>query len=88
MEWESAKEALIKTFGIPTAQLKQICRNKLEKLQQDNLPSRQFKALFESIILELPKDTSLPTDVLRSIYLKVMNPRLRAIVLLCSGKVK
>ncbi|KAG1135992.1 hypothetical protein G6F37_012398 [Rhizopus arrhizus] len=66
---------------IPRAPLKQICRNKLEKLQQGNLPSRQFKALFESIILELPKDTNLPTDLLRSIYLKVMNPRLRAIVL-------
>ncbi|KAG0930492.1 hypothetical protein G6F28_011559 [Rhizopus arrhizus] len=81
MEWESAKKALTETFGIPTAQLKQICRNKLEKLQQGNLPSRQFKALFESIILELPKDTNLPTDLLRSIYLKVMHPRLRAIVL-------
>ncbi|KAG1468800.1 hypothetical protein G6F56_003628 [Rhizopus delemar] len=74
--WTKIKEALVQTFGIPIAQQKQTCRAKLESLHQGTIPSRQFKASFESIVQELPEDVSLPVEVLRSIYMRVMNPRL------------
>lgn len=75
--WGAVKKALIDTFGIPQAHQKQLVKNKLEGLSQGSLPSRQFKALFESILQELPSpDTAFSKDVLRSIYMRTMNPRL------------
>ncbi|KAG0927548.1 hypothetical protein G6F57_015095 [Rhizopus arrhizus] len=74
--WTKIKKALIDTFGIPVAQQKQTCRAKLEPLRQGNLPSRQFKASFEAMIQELPEGVTLSAELLRSIYMRAMNPRL------------
>ena len=74
--WETTKKALIETYGILVAQQKQICRAKLDALKQDRIPSRQFKAAFQSIVQELPEGTSFHKETLRSIYLTVMNSRL------------
>ncbi|OBZ83675.1 hypothetical protein A0J61_08273 [Choanephora cucurbitarum] len=67
--WKKTKEALIQTYGIPVATQKQMCKEKLESLQQGTFPTRQFKARFELILQELPEGASLSTEVLRSIYL-------------------
>ncbi|CAO3618532.1 unnamed protein product [Mucor hiemalis] len=72
----SMTKAIIEIFGIPVAQQKQVFRAKLESLRQGNIPSRQFKATFQSIVQELPEGATIPMGVLRSLYLGVMNPRL------------
>jgi hypothetical protein len=64
--WDDVRRELITTYGIPIVQQRQICRAKLEKLRQGRLPTRQFKAQFQSIIQELPDNTTLPSEVLRS----------------------
>ncbi|KAG1135055.1 hypothetical protein G6F38_013085 [Rhizopus arrhizus] len=75
--WKDMKKALIDTFGIPQAHQKQLDKNKLEGLNQGALPSRQFKAFFESILQELPSpESTFSKEILRSIYMRTMNPRL------------
>ncbi|OBZ81128.1 hypothetical protein A0J61_10823 [Choanephora cucurbitarum] len=74
--WTKVKKALTETYGIPVAAQKQMCREKLEALQQGNTPSRQFKARFQMILQELPEGVSLPAEQTRSIYLCVMNQHL------------
>ncbi|KAG1290601.1 hypothetical protein G6F64_013903 [Rhizopus arrhizus] len=67
--WKDMKKALIDTFGIPQAHQKQLVKNKLEGFNQGALPSRQFKALFESILQELPSpESTFSREILRSIY--------------------
>ncbi|KAI9326851.1 hypothetical protein BD770DRAFT_456602 [Pilaira anomala] len=79
--WSILKTTLIKTYGIPAAKYKQIIRRRLESLNQGNLSSRRFAVLFESVIFEFPVDDSLDANTLRSIYLRVMAPKVRAMIL-------
>ncbi|KAI9325580.1 hypothetical protein BD770DRAFT_450137, partial [Pilaira anomala] len=79
--WSILKTTLIKTYGIPAAKYKQIIRRRLESLNQGNLSSRRFAVLFESVIFEFPVDDSLDANTLRSIYLRVMAPKVLAMIL-------
>ncbi|KAI9326527.1 hypothetical protein BD770DRAFT_416949 [Pilaira anomala] len=79
--WPVLKNTLIQTYGIPAAKYKQIILKRLESLSQGTMSSRRFAVLFESVIFEFPVDDSLDTNTLRSIYLRVMSPKVRAMIL-------
>ncbi|KAI8332548.1 hypothetical protein BD560DRAFT_428926 [Blakeslea trispora] len=44
------------------------------------MSSKRFKMLFESVVLDFPACHSLDSNILHAIYLRGMNPRLRAAV--------
>ncbi|KAG1138813.1 hypothetical protein G6F38_010280 [Rhizopus arrhizus] len=79
--WSQLKDALIKAYGFPPLKHKQIVRSRLESLRQGKMPSRQFAVLFEDILLDFPDGHSLDADTLRAIYLRVMNPGMRKLIL-------
>lgn len=79
--WTALKTTLIQTYGIPAAKFKQVIRRRLEASRQGNLPSRRLAVLFESVIFEFPVEDSLDTNTLRSIYLRVMLPKVRTMIL-------
>ena len=79
--WPLMKEALLDTYGIPAKKYKQVVRSRLEALRQRSTPSRQFSVLFEDVTLDYPAGHYPDEDTLRAIYLKVMSPNLRALIL-------
>lgn len=79
--WSSLKAALLETYGVPPEKFKMVVRKRLESLQQGTMSARRFAVLFETVLLDFPEGHVPDDETLRIIYLRVMSPKLRRIIL-------